>query len=92
MVLFSLFAAMLSRSLHLFVSLSLSLSRHSLSSVPEERDRVSIPAGDSSVISACSFLGHHMKGGMEQAEDAVDVCLCKLNMCVRGCVTLCDAL
>lgn len=60
----------------------------SLSSVPVEQNRVSVPAGDSSEISARSFLGHHMKGSMRRAGDAVAVCvcvfvfLCILKMCM----------
>lgn len=64
-------------SLFLSVCLSLSISQDiSLSSVPVEQNRVSVPAGDSREISARSFLGHHMKGSMRQTGDAVDVCVC----------------
>nr|CBN81928.1 Phosphatidylinositol 3,4,5-trisphosphate-dependent Rac exchanger 2 protein [Dicentrarchus labrax] len=58
---------------NLFCVFFLSFSQDiSLSSVPVEQNRVSVPAGDSSEISARSFLGHHMKGSVRQAGDAVD--------------------
>lgn len=58
----------------------------SLSSVPVEQNRVSVPAGDSSEISARLFLGHHMKGSMSRTGVAVVVCVSMFGfLCVlRG--------
>lgn len=87
----NVFWRLLQKSLKLF-SPSLLLTFISqdtfLSSVPVERNGVSVPAGDSSEISARFSLGHQMKGKLGILSISMFGILCILNR--RVC--LCDAL